>query len=96
MTTIFIVITWGIAFVYPNIDKVIAIMGGLCASTLDYAIPMYCYVKLSEHSWMYPKNLAAIIFFGILVMIGYGSVVIIVWEMISRCPTHKAFLNNQC
>jgi hypothetical protein len=48
MTTLFIAITWGIAFVYPNIDKVLTIMGGLCAATLDYGIPMFCYVKLSE------------------------------------------------
>lgn len=48
ISTTFIVVTWGIAVVYPNIDKVLAIMGGLCAATLDYGIPMFCYVKLSD------------------------------------------------
>lgn len=48
ITSIFIAVTWAVSVVYPSIDKVLAIMGGLCAATLDYAIPTYCYVKLSE------------------------------------------------
>lgn len=93
MTILYVAITWGIAFVYPKIDKVLAIMGGLCAATLDYGIPMYCYVKLSEQSWNHPKNLICIIFFGTLCMVGYGSVIITIWEMFTGCPTHKAFMN---
>jgi len=95
MTTIFIIITWAIALVYPNIDKVLAIMGGLCAATLDYGIPMFCYVKLSDKSWASPKNFIAIIFFGTLCLIGYISVGITVWEMITGCSTHKAFMDQQ-
>mmetsp|Transcript_5608 Transcript_5608/g.9659 ORF Transcript_5608/g.9659 Transcript_5608/m.9659 type:complete len:88 (-) Transcript_5608:101-364(-) len=72
----FIGLTWFIALVFPKIDKVISIMGGLCASTLDYLIPTYCYVKLSSEPWYYPKNLFVIVFFGILVTIGYGSVIV--------------------
>lgn len=48
VTSVFILLTWAISIVYPSIDKVLAIMGGLCAATLDYGIPTYCYVKLSD------------------------------------------------
>jgi hypothetical protein len=56
-------------------------MGGLCATTLDFLIPTYCYVKLSSQSWKSPKNLTAIIFFGVLIFIGYTSVVLTVYLM---------------
>ena len=96
MTGVFLFLTWGIAIVFPHIDKVLAIMGGLCAATLDYAIPTYCYVKMSEKSWIHPKNLAAIVFFGSLVVVGYGSVVLTIWEMTTGCDTYKKFAANDC
>ena len=70
-------------------------MGGLCAATLDYLIPTYCYVKLSEHPWTHPKNLAAIIIFGCLTTIGYCSVVLTIWEMASGNNTYKEYLANK-
>ena len=96
MTGVFILLTWVISVIYPNIDKVLSIMGGLCAATLDYAIPTFCYVVLSEQKWYHPKNLAAIIFFGRLCMVGYGSVILTIWEMITGCKTHKEFLAGLC
>ena len=54
-------------------------MGGLCATTLDFLIPTFCYVKLSSHPWTEKKNLTAIIFFGILVFIGYTSVILTIY-----------------
>lgn len=90
LTSIFIVVTWAVSVIYPRIDKVLAIMGGLCAATLDYGIPTFCYVKLSERRWTHPKNLAAIIFFGFLVLVGYGAVGVTIWEAITGCPTAKA------
>jgi hypothetical protein len=56
-------------------------MGGLCAATLDYFIPMYCYVKLSDKPWTYWKNLSAIIFFGFLTLVGYTSVGVTIYEI---------------
>ena len=94
MTSVFILVTWGIAIVYPNIDKVLAIMGGLCAATLDYGIPMFRYVKLSEHKWTHPKNFAAIVFFGLLCSVGYGSVILTIFEMIIGCGTFKEYMDN--
>ena len=71
----------GIAILFPKVDKVIGIMGGLLAPTLDYLIPCYCYVKLSDNHWTHWKNLSAIIFFSVLTMIGYTAVVVIVYEI---------------
>ena len=96
ITSVFILVTWAVSVVYPSIDKVLAIMGGLCAATLDYAIPTYCYVKLSEQPWTHPKNLAAIFFFGLLVLVGYGSVGLTIWEMVTSCNTFKDFQRDCC
>ena len=81
MTLTFCYVTMGIAIVFPKVDKVLGIMGGLLAPTLDYLIPMYCYVKLSDRHWTHWKNLSAIIFFSILCFIGYTAVIVIVYEI---------------
>ena len=44
MTVCFCYLSCGLSIVFPKVDKVIAIMGGLLAPTLSYAIPTYCYV----------------------------------------------------
>jgi hypothetical protein len=58
-------------------------MGGLCAATLSFAIPTFCYVKLSGKPITYYKNLAAVIIFGSLTMIGYISVGVTVFLIIT-------------
>ena len=83
MTCAFVYSTMAIALVAPGIDKVIGITGGLLAPILDYAIPMYCYVKLSNNHWTHWKNLSAIIFFTFLTCVGFGAVGIIVYELIT-------------
>ena len=87
MTACFVALTWGVSVVFPTIDKVIGIMGGLCAATLDYAIPVYCWVKLSDKPWYSCYNLSAILFFGTLTLIGYVSVGIIVYEIVADKDT---------
>lgn len=72
-----------IAIVAPGIDKVIGITGGLLAPILDFAIPMYCYVKLSDNHWTHWKNLSAIIFFSALTMVGFGAVGVITYELVA-------------
>ena len=81
MTLGFVYSTMLIAIIFPKVDKVIGIMGGLLAPTLGYLIPVYCYVKLSDDHWTHWKNLSSIIFFGILCSIGYGAVIVIVYEV---------------
>ena len=92
LSTVFVAVTWVISIYFPKIDKVISIMGGLCAATLDFAIPTFCFVKLSKYSWTAPSNLIRIIFFGILTSIGYCSVAITVYLIITgdaQMPRYK-------
>ena len=88
MTVSFCYLSCGLAIVFPKVDKVIAIMGGLLAPTLSYAIPTYCYVKLSDEHWTSFKNLSAIIFFTTLCLIGYTDVVLIVYQVF----THRSMM----
>ena len=83
MTAGFVYFTMLVAMVAPGIDKVIGITGGLLAPVLDFAIPMYCYVKLSSDHWTHWKNLSAIIFFTTLTIIGFGAVGVITYELIT-------------
>lgn len=45
---------------------------------------MYSYIKLSTKPITAIDNLAALIFFGTLMIIGYTSVIVTVYEMINR------------
>lgn len=87
MTLGFVYLSCGLAIVFPKVDKVIAIMGGLLAPTLSYFIPTYCYVKLSEDHWTHWKNLSAIIFFATLCLIGYIDVGMIVYQIFNDLTT---------
>ena len=90
------VLTWIISVIFPKIDKVIGIMGGLCASTLCYALPTYCFVKLSGKAWTSPKNLLLIVPFGCMTLIGYTSVIIIIFEIATGCNTMRDFNRGSC
>lgn len=83
MTIIFMLSTWFISIVFPNIDKMISILGGLCAVTLDFTIPLYCFVKLSDFKWTHYTNFLRIIFFGVLIVAGYSSIGITVYLIIT-------------
>lgn len=94
LTTIFVAVTWGVSIAFPNINAVLSILGGLCAATLDYGIPTFCYVKLSNKPWTNPKNLGAIIFFGALVAVGYSSIIVTIWYMVIDCNSYRDYRNN--
>lgn len=82
MTVSFVYSTMVAAILFPKVDKVIGITGGLLAPILDYVIPCYCYVKLSPNKWTHWKNLSAIIFFTLMTLIGVMAVGIISYELI--------------
>lgn len=86
--------TWGISIAFPQIDKVIAIMGGLCAVTMDFLIPTYCYIQLSEKKWYKGKNLLAILFFGPLILIGYTSVIITIYLGVTKQELMPRWINS--
>ena len=77
----FVTVTVLLSILVPNITQVLSIMGGLCSCTLSYTIPLYCWVKLSPHPWHQWSNLCAILFFGVLISLGYASVVSTVYEI---------------
>jgi len=81
---LFVGLSWFIALIYPDITSVISIMGGLCATTIDFLIPTYCYVKLSDTKWTSCKNLSSILFFGLMVSIGYISVLVTIYQTINH------------
>lgn len=94
VTFLFVGISLVISILFPKIDKVIAIMGGLCAVTMDFLIPVYCYVKLSGKPWTSCKNLSAILFFAPLVLIGYTSVIITIYLAATGGDTMPRFIKS--
>jgi len=75
-TALFSLLTCTVAVLFPSITAVLQIIGGLCSVTMCYLIPTYAYVKLSKQRWYQMKNLLPLLFFGILIVIGYTSVII--------------------
>lgn len=78
----FVTTTVVISILVPNITQVLSIMGGLCAASLSYTIPCYCWLKLSEHPWYSGYNLITLICFSVLTAIGYASVIITIYELV--------------
>lgn len=83
LTFCFVTITVVLSILVPNITQVLSIMGGLCSCTLSYTIPAYCWVKLSPHPWYQWFNLSTICFMGVLITLGYASVVATVYEIVT-------------
>ena len=96
LTVTWMIVTWGLSVLFPSIDKVLQIMGGLCASTLDYALPMFCFVKLSEQKWTSCKNLSAILVFSTMTLIGYISVGITIFLAATGCETMRDYNAGKC
>jgi len=72
-----------IAIIFPNIKQVISILGGLIAVQMSFLLPTIIEVKLSKKRWYEWDNLKVILFFGWLIFMGFGSVVITVYESVT-------------
>mmetsp|Transcript_3214 Transcript_3214/g.5359 ORF Transcript_3214/g.5359 Transcript_3214/m.5359 type:complete len:130 (+) Transcript_3214:1205-1594(+) len=83
MTLSFLSITCFISIIFPNVSQVISILGGMIATSMCYLVPTIIQVKLSKEHWTHYTNLGAILFFGTLVLIGYTSVGIIIYEIVN-------------
>jgi hypothetical protein len=94
LTASFVAATCALAIGFPNVTNVLSIMGGLCSVTLCYTIPgnlllftdtalVYCHVKLSDKPWTHIDNLSAILFFVVLIILGYCSVVYTVYNIVT-------------
>uniref|UniRef100_A0A7S3MZG2 Amino acid transporter transmembrane domain-containing protein n=1 Tax=Strombidium inclinatum TaxID=197538 RepID=A0A7S3MZG2_9SPIT len=91
-TLLFTAFTCIVSILFPNISQVISIMGGLCASTMCYLIPLIILLKLSKKPLLSFEKIVGILFFGSLVTMGYLSVVVTVIEIVkgeSIIPHHK-------
>ena len=66
--------TCTVSIVYPSVSTVLSILGGLCSVSICYTVPLYSWVKLSDKKWTAWENLAPIMFFGVLISVGYLSV----------------------
>lgn len=82
-TALIIGITCFISIIFPNIKQVISILGGLVAVQSSYMLPCLIQVKLSKKRWFETENLMPILFFGTLLFLGFGSVVITVYEVVT-------------
>ena len=69
-----------ISIIFPSIKQVISILGGLIAIQFSFVLPTIIWVKLSKKPWTSWENLWRILFFGWLIFMGLGSVVITVYE----------------
>ena len=96
MTFTFIATTWIIAFVYPKVDQIMSILGGLCAVTLDYGIPTFCFVRLSKKAWTAPPNFLRIIFFGALNLSGFVGVGVTIYLIITGCDRLPHYNETEC
>jgi hypothetical protein len=76
------------------VTDIISILGGLCATSLSFAIPLYCYIKLSKDGLKSSKNICALIFFGTLIIAGYSSVILTIFKMATRCDSYKNYRDN--
>jgi hypothetical protein len=83
ITSLFLASCMGVAIVFPDITSVLSILGGLCSCTMSYLIPMLAYVKSNNDSLLSCRNLAPILFFSTLTVIGYISVGITVYLLYS-------------
>jgi amino acid permease len=82
ITIPFTLATAALAILFPKIKLVFSLMGGVGSVTMSYLIPTYAFVKLSDQPVVSKRNLPPIIFFGVLIVIGYISVVITLIEIV--------------
>jgi len=80
-TASFMICTCAVAVFYPNVSTVLSILGGSCSVSICYTVPLYSWIKLSDKPWTACQNLAPLIFFGILICMGYLSVISTVYML---------------
>jgi len=86
ITVIFMTFCTLVAVVFPDITSVLSILGGMCSCTMSYLIPTVAHVRCSKVPWYHCSNLAPILFFGSLTTIGYLSVCLTIWLLITGKP----------
>ena len=74
-TVCFQVACCSVSIVFPSVSNVLAIFGGIASVNIVYIVPLFCYLKLRHENdpLTSMKNVSAIIYFGIMCLIGWGS-----------------------
>ena len=85
------VVTCAVAVFYPNVSTVLSILGGSCSVSICYTVPLYSWIKLSDKPWTACQNLAPLIFFGLLICMGYLSVISTVYMLVQG----KSYLGDR-
>ena len=94
-TACFQAATCSISIVFPNVADVLAVFGGIASVNIVYIVPLFCYLKLRREGdpLSAPKNVAAIIFFSTMILIGWCSSIGTIMMMLG--PKDSAFLYCQ-
>lgn len=82
-TTIFCTLTAVISIVFPQIHSALSITGGFSSVNMCYIVPLVCYLKLSKEKWYKGFNLFLLIFFSVLSVIGWISVIVTIYQIIN-------------
>lgn len=83
LTTVFIVVTCAVAIVFPKIVSVLSIIGGFCCCNMCFLVPMLAQLKLSGMPCYHYKNLSALVIFTTLIVAGYISVAITIYQIVN-------------
>jgi hypothetical protein len=77
ITAVFFSVVVLVSLVFPQVTKVLGIFGGITSVNICYLLPVICYIKLRHEGdpITNPKNLSAIIFFSLLCVLGWLSVI---------------------
>lgn len=58
---------------YTDIDNIISFLGGFGSTSIAYLLPLFVYIRRNKLGMKHYKNICSVIFFGILIGIGYFS-----------------------
>lgn len=75
--SIFCVTNCYIAIVFPKIEAVLGIFGGVCSVNICFIVPLVIYINLRKEDdpWYGFKNLSAIVVFSIFSVFGWLAVI---------------------
>ena len=62
-----------IGALYTDIGNIIDFLGGFCATSIAFVIPVLIYLKGNKYSRFDYRNVCAVLFFGSLIIIGFTS-----------------------
>ena len=64
-----------VSIVFPSVQSVLSIFGGIASVNIVYIVPLVCYLKLRHEGepLLIAKNVLAIVYFVIMILLGWLS-----------------------